>query len=83
MTCEQLTGERLVDMAKQSKPSAASLDQWKPSALSALAFWYPSLFEMLAEIFNYVETTGGWPYELTKGYTSLVPKQMTAERWVP
>ena len=55
MACQDLTGPRLAAAAKQTKPCAGGLDSWAPAAFSALAQWFPGVFDDLAIILNEVE----------------------------
>ena len=61
MTLRPLSGEDLVEAARSTKASSPSLDNWKPSAITALAFWFPMVFNDLALILNQVEEVGEWP----------------------
>ena len=78
MSLSSLTGADLVNAARATSPSAASLDSWRPSAIAALAVWFPMLFEDLAVILNKVEELGEWPQDLLSSYTSLIPKDEQA-----
>ncbi|CAE7437407.1 unnamed protein product [Symbiodinium sp. CCMP2592] len=77
MDLQDITGERLVEAALRTKASSAGLDQFRPEALTALARWYPQVFEALALILNYTEMNGVWPDEVSLAYTALVPKDET------
>ena len=83
MACQDLTGPSLAAAARQTKPCAGSLDNWTPSAPTALAQWRPGVFDDLAAILNEVERTGVWPHDLTRGYTSLIPKSADGEEIGP
>eukprot|EP00959_Pyramimonas_sp_CCMP1952_P267430 5591965-Pyramimonas_sp.AAC.1 len=76
----ELSPLRWTDIARvaaDAKPSACSLDSWRPEELSALGRWFPSLFRDLTDILNWVEKTGVWPRELLKAYVALIPKDPT------
>ena len=79
MSLSLLTGADLVNAARATSPSAASLDSWRPTAITALALWFPMLFEDLAMILNKVEELGEWPQDLLSSYTSLIPKDEHAD----
>ncbi len=74
MELAALTGAELAEVATPLKPCPASLGQWRPAAATALAGWYPQVFEELAQMLDIVERTGVWPHSLAAGYTALVPK---------
>eukprot|EP00972_Heterocapsa_arctica_P083352 12282713-Heterocapsa_arctica.AAC.1 len=74
MEMDDITGAALVSEALGLGESACGLDQWRPESVKALAQWFPSLFDSLADILNIVELTGEWPTDLASGYTALVPK---------
>ncbi len=44
MECLPLTCHDLVIAARETKRSSPSLDNWKPNALMALAWWYPGIY---------------------------------------
>jgi hypothetical protein len=73
MHLEPLTGSKLVATLSKSKHSAPSLDGWTPQSLIALSVWFPSLFDGLAEILNWIEENSVWPSPLCQAYTSLIP----------
>ena len=77
MQLEMLTGEQLVQAARKTTPSSASLDRWTPAALTALSQWYPEIYNDLAAILNQVESGSPWPSSMLEGYTSLIPKSET------
>lgn len=79
MVLTDLRETELVEVAVQTKGSSASLDNWRPSALSALAMWFPGLFKDLAAFFNKVEETGKWPDRILTAYTSLIPKDLSLQ----
>ena len=79
MSLSLLTGADLVNAARATSPSAASLDGWCPSAITALAVWFPMLFEDVAMILNKIEKLGEWPQDLLSSYTSLIPKDEHAD----
>ena len=79
MEIAPLTGPELVLTLAKSKPSAPSLDGWTPQALIALTKWFPSLFDGLASLLNWVEEHAIWPSALCKAYTSLIPKTGMSE----
>ena len=74
MHLEPLTGSKPVATLSKSKHSAPSLDGWTPQSLIALSVWFPSLFDGLAEILNWIEENSVWPTPLCQAYTSLIPK---------
>ena len=77
MTLNPLQGGDLVAAALSTKPSASSLDRWRPESLKSLAQWFPDLFHDLAIILNFVELSGQWPLAILEGYVALVPKDET------
>lgn len=79
MNLDTLTSQQLVDAAKATSDSSASLDNWRPSALTALAWWFPGLFVDLAMILNTMELSGHIPESFLSAYTSLIPKDTSLE----
>ena len=55
------------------------MELFHPSALSALAMWFPGLFKDLAALFKKVEETGKWPDRILTAYTSLIPKDLSLQ----
>ena len=74
---DALTVEMLVQAALSTKESACSLDSWKPSAITAIARWFPGLLTDLAAIVNYIELHGTWPAPILLAYASLMEKDAT------
>ena len=83
MHLEPLTGPQLVSALSKSKHSAPSLDGWTPQSLIALSKWFPTLFDGLACIFNWIEEHSIWPSTLCQAYTSLIPKSGMSESPTP
>lgn len=79
MSLDPLTPQQIVDAAKATTESSASLDNWRPSALTALAWWFPGLFVDLAAIYNAMELSGDLPESFLLAYTSLIPKDTSLE----
>ena len=77
MELEPLTGRFLAEVARDTASSAPSLDMWRPGSLAALGHWAPGIFDDLALILDFVETTGQWPRMMLRAYTALIPKDST------
>ena len=74
MKLSKLSGPLIIQTLQKVKPSAASLDGWKPESLVALSKWFPEIFDALAMILEWIEVHAQWPQDICKAYTSLIPK---------
>ncbi|CAE7235511.1 unnamed protein product [Symbiodinium sp. CCMP2592] len=77
MDLEPLSGPFLAEVARETASSAPSLDMWKPGSLAALGHWAPGIYDDLALILDFVETTSRWPRAILRAYTALIPKDST------
>ena len=46
----------------------------RPESLAALGKWFPSMFDGLAIVLNWVEEHSQWPTTLRTANTALIPK---------
>ena len=68
----RLTGLRLLNRLKQTPTRVAmGLDCWGVAELRCLPLPF---FELLADIFNHIESNGQWPLALCQAYCSHIPK---------
>ena len=68
---DYITGEDLMEAARNSSNTAAGMDQWKPAELKLFS---KEAMEMLAIMLNMVERTGKWPTAMTQARAAFLAK---------
>ncbi|CAE7832135.1 unnamed protein product [Symbiodinium sp. CCMP2592] len=83
MHLQDITGADSVAAALDTAPSSPGLDHFRPESLTALAKWYPQLFDSRALLFNWIELHSIWTDEMIYAYTALVPKSSMSSEASP
>lgn len=74
MQFSAMTGPLIIQTLRNVKPSAASLDGWKPDSLVALSKGFPELFDALALILEWIELHAQWLQDICKAYAAVIPR---------
>ena len=60
------TGDQLVQVLRETRPSSPGMDNIAPYELKLLAHWCPSFFNLVADLLHSIEKHGKWPSDPRK-----------------
>ena len=69
-----ITADDITRVIKNMKCSAPGLDQITVAELKIIALWSPELIAALAKLLPLIDQKQDWPWTLTRGVVSLIPK---------
>ena len=70
-TMDEMTAEDLEESLRDTKETAAGLDQWAPADLK---MWSKGALQQLAALLNVIEKTGRWPKQMQTARAAFLPK---------